>query len=125
MADKIGKGGDLISREQAIAVVINRCPMCGDGCEDCYGTAKEIDALPSIAPDPIEAERGDKLYDELLTAREEIARLRAALRRCHTLLQDAGHWIDMDEHADWHEAMDKELLVCDEAGSCPAVKVEP
>jgi len=51
-SDEIGKGGDTISREQAKALVINRCPMCRDGCEDCYGTAKEIDALPAIAPDP-------------------------------------------------------------------------
>ena len=47
--------------------------------------------------------------------------LKAALRRCHTLLQDAGHWIDMDAHADWHTAMDAELLVCDETGECPTV----
>ena len=47
--------------------------------------------------------------------------LKAALRRCHTLLQDAGHWIDMDAHADWHAAMDAELLACDEAGECPTV----
>jgi len=142
MADKIGTGGDLISREQAMAAVRSEEECDGPIPPELSGIDRTelvraavratkhnieaaIRALTSIAPDPIEAERGDKLYDELLTAREEIARLRAALRRCHTLLQDAGHWIDMDEHADWHEAMDKELLVCDEAGSCPAVKVEP
>jgi len=47
--------------------------------------------------------------------------LKAALRRCHTLLQDAGHWIDMDAHAEWHAAMDQELLACDESGECPTV----
>jgi len=64
MADEIGKGGDLISREQAIAAL----DSVGDDEIETYreGSVDEnaavqaclqaLRSLPSVAPDPIEAE---------------------------------------------------------------------
>jgi len=50
---------------------------------------------------------------------DEIERLRAALRRCHSLIEAASSWVDVYEYAAWHTAAEAELLACDEAGECP------
>jgi len=161
--------GDTISREQAIGAVGDERiePLPGSEGDIAYNEAVHdcivaLRALPSVAPDPIEAEyveaavakaiddygaaqflcgawdeeTAEQAYDSALAKSREAraaleavvlslllpnARLRAALKRCHTLLQDAGHWIDMDAHAEWHAAMDQELLACDESGECPTV----
>ena len=47
--------------------------------------------------------------------------LRAALKRCHALLQDAEAWIDPDLHPAWSVAVTEELKPCDEAMECPTV----
>ena len=55
-SDVIGKGGgDAISREQAIAALINGCPDCKYGCDGCFGSADIIRDLPAIKPPEGEA----------------------------------------------------------------------
>ena len=51
----------------------------------------------------------------------DVGELRAALKRCHALLQDAEAWIDPDAHPAWSVAVTEELAPCDEAMECPAV----
>ena len=65
-SDEIGKGGDLISREQAIGAVGDERiePLPGsegdiaynEAVHDCIVALRALPSLPSVAPDPIEAE---------------------------------------------------------------------
>ena len=56
----------------------------------------------------------------LLDARAEIASLRAALKRCHALLETArDHWAYDDQVEEWRNLVLAELSPCDESGSCP------
>ena len=92
-----------------------------------------------LAP-PINA---SDLAADLLDARVEIERLRAdrdcdgngmtcthraALRRCHDLLERAQNlpFIDTNNEWDkWDADVEAELLACDKAGECPAVAAQP
>ena len=50
----------------------------------------------------------------------DVGELRAALKRCHALLETASNgWEINDGNEKWHEAVEAELLPCDVAGSCP------
>lgn len=55
----------------------------------------------------------------------DVGELRAALKRCHALLQDAEAWIDPDLHPAWSVAVTEELKPCDEAMECPTVLPQP
>ena len=61
------------------------------------------------------------LAADILDARSEIAALRAKLRRCHDLLQEAESFTDCDVEWRWGAAVVAELLACDEAGECPTI----
>ena len=41
---------DLISREAAVALVIEACNECDSGCGSCFATADAIRSLPAVAP---------------------------------------------------------------------------
>ena len=66
-------------------------------------------------------DEADDVAKDLLDARAEIAALRAALKRCHDLLQEAEAFTDCDVQWKWGAAVVAELLACDEAGECPAI----
>ena len=52
----------------------------------------------------------------------EITALRAALKRCHGLIETARSLLRVDASTEqWHEDAEAELSLCDEAGECPAL----
>ena len=52
----------------------------------------------------------------------EIDALRAALKRCHGLIETARSLLRVDDGTEqWHEDAEAELSPCDEAGECPAL----
>ena len=59
---------DLISRDAAVAALINECPDCKSGCEGCFGSASIIRSLPSApAPQPwTEGELAKAMHAERL-----------------------------------------------------------
>ena len=59
-------------------------------------------------------------------ARAEIASLRAALKRCHGLIETARSLLRVDDGTEqWHEDAEAELSPCDEAMECPTVEAAP
>ena len=48
---------------------------------------------------------------------------RAALKRCHELLQEAHAYVPENEA--WHDQVTEILLPCDEAMECPTVEAAP
>ena len=60
-------------------------------------------------------------YQTVDHMRAEIAALRAALKRCHDLLQEAEAFTDCDVRWQWGAAVVAELLACDETGECPTI----
>ena len=69
---------------------------------------------------PIDTILMHDLAADLLDARAEIASLRAALKRCHALLETArDHWAYDDQVEEWRNLVLAELSPCDESGSCP------
>ena len=58
---------------------------------------------------------------QLKAERAEIAALRAALKRCHDLIQDGMARISLEDHSEWFVRAGRELLPCDETDECPTL----
>ena len=106
-------------------------------------TTKEAERFAYSLLDKYVSSEVQDLAADLLYARVEIERLRAdrdcdgngmtcthraALKRCHDLLERAQNlpFIDTNNEWDkWDADVEAELLGCDKAGECPAVAAQP
>lgn len=100
----------------AVMDVLNSVDVAWNSDHKASGVDCAIAAIRNLA-----SERDEALAQlaGVTTQRDEE---RAALKRCHALLEIANDLFDItDQTEQWHKEAEAELVPCDEGGECPTV----